>query len=848
MTSLYNPSRKFTEEQASAAENFLSENSHKLNIFCGDWNLNLKNPTEPNVARYINAFSPYGYQHVIDKYTRINTLRPLTATLVDHIAANFNNYFIDSGILITDFSDHFPVFAIFSNLATVFKMQPNRKIRDYKHFDISGFLYLLASQSWDLTHLTPDDSLSKIQNVITTSLDLLAPFKALSRKDSKRKPWISNDLIHEIAIKRKLYLKYLNTGRLTDKLKYRQFSNSLGKKIFAIKKAYFANKIVEAGSNMRYVWSAIKEMLNTKRSGSCPKLIKIPNGNETSDDTEIANTLNEFFTSVGRELASKFPPASSVFKDYLCAPCCNSCVFMPIDETEVFNIISSINSKTSAGYDGISSRVLKIASPIISGPLAVLFNKCLATGSYPNGLKIAKVVPIFKKGDPTEPGNYRPISVLPLLNKVFEKLIHSRLISFFNSNGIFNQNQFGFRKNHSTSHALMEMSDDLQILSDKGFVSCSIYVDLKKAFDTVDHQILLSKLHHYGVRGKFHELLSSYLSNRLQYTVINGVSSEHLKVTCGVPQGSVLGPLFFNIFVNDIFKSSKRAKIILFADDTNIRYAADNLESLESIVNTDLCQIFKWFSANKLTVSLEKTNYMIITPPRSPYYDSFSIIQNKIQLTRVSSVRYLGVYIDKRLKWTDHISHIIEKINKNVGILWKTSYFLSFQHRKMLYNSLIFPSLHYCCEVWGAGPPSKLRCLLAAQNRCLKIISFAPRFASPKPLYSLYNILDIYKMVYQSICVFMHSIKLRRAPYSLCSKFSLLHESHRYSTRLAQYGFFAKRFASIRGKYCISTLGPKLYNLLPDTVANSASISVFKSSLMTYLLQQELDSIIELFK
>ena len=847
---IYNPRRKFNEEQSASIESYLIENLHKLNIFCGDWNLNLLNySTDEHVARYVNAFSSYGYRHVIDRCTRIHSTLPLKASLIDHISLNSNNYFVDSGVLLSSFSDHFPVFAIFNNLSTVFQLNPNRKIRDFSRFNDSTFLNFLACQNWDFYNNSPDKTLLAIQSNITSVLDLLAPFKIVSRKQSKRKPWISNDIIRRTITKRKLYLRYLNTGRLIDKLAYREYSNSLGKLVFRKKKDYYANRISEASGNMKRVWTVIKDMLAKKQSNPGPKAIKTANGGETSIDFEIANAINDFFVNVGPGLASQFNPSATDFKAHLkIPPCPSSCVFMPTDSVEVYSVIHSFDNKTSAGCDGISANILKLASPIISQPLANLINHCFTTGTYPDQLKVARVVPIFKKGSPTDPGNYRPISVLPLLNKVFEKVIHTRLRSFLDSKNILNNKQFGFRKGHSTSDALMELSDDLQTLSDKGLFSCSIYVDLKKAFDTVNHDILLAKLYHYGIRGNFHKLLRSYFSNRKQFTVVNGVSSQCLEIKCGVPQGSVLGPLFFNIYVNDLSNATSHAKTILFADDTNFRYSANSYEGLEQIIRDDLPHLFKWFSDNKLTVSLQKTSYMIIAPPRAARCDSFSIVHNNTELVRVPSVKYLGVYVDENLKWSDHITYITNKINKNVAVIWKTRRFLSFQHRKMLYNSLIASHLQYCCGVWGAGPPSRLNGLLSTQNRCLKIMSFTPRLESPKPLYSKYKVLDIYKLVYQAICIFMYRVKSNQAPPSLTSKFSSIIEGHSCPTRLAQYGFITKRYRNNRGKYCISTLGPKLFNKLPHNTALSATGKALKSSLYSHLLQLDQDIVIDYFR
>ena len=255
-------------------------------------------------------------------------------------------------------------------------------------------------------------------------------------------------------------------------------------------------------------------------------------------------------------------------------------------------------------------RILKYIKHQISWPLSEIMNISIEKGVFPSKFKHAKVIPIFKDDDETDPGNYRPISLLSNLNQIFEKLMSKRLKTFFDKNKTLYDKQYGFRAKHSTQHVIIDIINNIHNNMDKGLFSCGIFIDLKKAFDTVDHSILLHKLHHYGIRGVINNWFRSYLTDRIQTTQIGGYISSKHTVNLGVPQGSVLGPLLFLIYINDIHKSSEVFKFYLFADDTNLVYSDKKLKSLETIINRELIGVCEWLNTNKLTLNLKKSNYV----------------------------------------------------------------------------------------------------------------------------------------------------------------------------------------------------------------------------------------------
>lgn len=341
--------------------------------------------------------------------------------------------------------------------------------------------------------------------------------------------------------------------------------------------------------------------------------------------------------------------------------------------------------------------IKKIISCIVT-PLTFIFNQSLMAGKFPKGMKIAKVIPIYKSGDKHLFSNYRPISLLSQFSKIVEKVFAKRLNDFISKHNILCEQQYGFRTNRTTSHALIDFIEQITNATERHEYTVGIFLDLQKAFDTIDHKILLSKLQKYGIRGLAHEWLTSYLEDRYQFVHINDQNSTLLEITCGVPQGSVLGPLLFILYINDFCLISRSLKCILFADDTTIFCCGRNLKQLLDTVENELQTLKKWFDVNKLSLHLGKTKCMIFRNRVIDYNQNIKI--NDVEIETVCENKFLGIIIDNKLNWKSHINHVVAKISRSISILHKAQDMLNQKSLYMLYYSLIVPYMTYCVEVW----------------------------------------------------------------------------------------------------------------------------------------------------
>ena len=493
-----------------------------------------------------------------------------------------------------------------------------------------------------------------------------------------------------------------------------------------------------------------------------PQTIKV-DGQIISSPQKICNQMNQHFATIGEKLAAKSTNPAQNYNHFKFFGKRNpsSIVLQPTDVYEIVEIISSLNDHKSPGYLDIPIRIIKESKYIIAGYLADSFNECIESGNYPDILKIAQVFPLHKGGSVLDLGNYRLISILFPINKVFETILRKRFSKFWDKYNLFANCQFGFRKKHSTNNAITYLNELILTELDQNKTVCGIFLDFAKAFDCVNHQILLDKLEYQGVRGNAYKLLNSYLSNRSQCTVNKEerISSGLQPISIGVPQGSVLGPFLFLVYINDLTNSCE-SKTILYADDSVLLCSDVSTEKLKSKYEKSFLQLENWICSNRLTLNYSKTNCVLFSNVKNLSNYDFCISTPNGPLPNNSAVKYLGVIIDHRLTWKEHARHVVQKLSTARGILCKLRHHAPQSVLLNVYYSIVYPYLYYGVTSWGCTAAKYTHRIQIEQNYIVKIITKLP-FVKTKiaPLYDqldLLRLIDIYKL---EVLKFMLSFK-----------------------------------------------------------------------------------------
>lgn len=548
---------------------------------------------------------------------------------------------------------------------------------------------------------------------------------------------------------------------------------------------------------------------------------------------QICSLLNDHFCNIGGNLAARIDSDRNIHKFGTLNNQQNSLYLNPTTINEVLIQINKLNINKACGPDNIPASFVKLHYQFFANLIATVFNEAIVTGQYPNCLKQARVVPIFKSGIKDDVNNYRPISCLSVLDKLLEKLLAARLVEFTQRFNLICDHQYGFRSGSSTLTACCDLVDDIYDAIDHKRLAGALFIDLKKAFDTIDHPLLMEKMESLGIRGNAKLLFQSYLSNRTQFVAIGGYRSLPSPITTGVPQGSILGPILFLLFINDLSKLQLKGKLRLFADDTSISYRGVSVEDLQLQIKEDVILLQEYFKANLLSLNMAKTKYMIFHSPwkRLPPYNALEV--HGFEIEKVSDYSFLGLTLDSTMKWTAHINKLKSKLSSISGVMWKISSFVPRTWLMKLYFSLFHSRLQYLVAIWGMANDSELRELQTIQNRCLKTVFGKPPLHPTIDLYkeAKDSILPIKALCEQQILILVRKILTEN---SIHHNILLLRTQRLRASR--QEGHLAlSRPNSTYGKKKTVYAGSKIYNDLPLACKNAVGPYIFKSLLRKHL-------------
>ena len=715
VANLYRPPQGSIKEFNDYLRNCLNSlsNVSKKDIFImGDFNIDVKKKSNQHTKDLIQMLNSYGMKQHIEGTTRYGR----TNSCIDLIFTN-SEYVMDAGILDLNFSDHQAVF-ITRKKAKNSKNKIEFMGRSYKNYDITKFHEALSDFDWDDFYNIedPNEGWDLLYERILDVLDNMCPEKTF-KVNCYREDWMNKDIMEKIIDKDKALKKAKKSNNALEMDLAKRLRNETGKLVENARKQHFQEEYENSKGDPKRYWRNIYDIIPKNRNNKGKIHLKNGDGNEINSDN-TASYINDFFTDIGPNLASKF---NEKWK-YFGIENENSINDIEIIEGYVYDFVKDINICKSSGFKEISSQCLRDALLALIPQLCYIFNQSIKTCKFPDKWKVATIVPIFKGGNKEDVSNYRPVSLLPVTGKIFEKLIHYQIVNYLDNNEFLSNKQNGFRKGRSTLDSIVNFTSDIfENINDSKF-TIATFIDLKKAFDTVNHKILLEKLLLAGINGNTLNLISNYLENRFQKTICNGKLSELNKVTCGVPQGSILGPLFFLIYINDLQGILGNNSYHLYADDTVIYFSDKSVEIAEMKLQSILDKFSKWCAVNALTVNTSKTKVMVFgSRHRIKNCKKPNLFINNEQLQMVPTYKYLGINLDQTLNFKYHLDSLINNITFKLYLFSKIRRYLNEKCAITVYKTMLMPFYDYCDIIYMFSCSSELQKLDRHHKRGMKI-------------------------------------------------------------------------------------------------------------------------------
>ena len=661
---------------------------------------------------FINNMFELHMLPVITRPTRVSMINHvLRYSLIDHIWISTGMGQTRSFVIPTTITDHFSVCLIIENINVVNSVSQEVEIRTFTDSHKHIFKECLNSLKLVITPGNKYSIFDTYYGQLFHAYNIAFPLTKRTVRGKKSTPWMTDKLRECIVKKAKMYKLFLK-GRIT-RYSYTSYRNKLTNLIRKVKSLYYVKLFLENAGNSRKTWEILNNVLNRKNKTMLEEL-KV-NGIKLREKN-LADYINEFFINAALNIRIALPGSL----DFRClAPReISSCFLRPANILEIIRLVRKLKNKGNVIFD-IDPLLLKDNIYIFSEHLLILYNLSIEICIFPDPLKTARVTPVFKSGELDNVDNYRPISSLPVLSKLFERLTLNRMLSFVYAKNILSPSQFGFKKGCDVSQAVVKLTSQIiQAYHNKLICAC-FFLDLRKAFDTVSHDLLFLKLDHYGFRGQCLEYLKSYFSNRRQYVYFNGFRSTSGSVVCGVPQGSILGPICFNLFINDL-PSSVDSDTVLFADDAAFVITSDTFGGLINKINKLFADLTAYLNMNQLIPNSRKSKLMVFKSRSLPPLPDISFYGEAIEW--VTDFKYLGTTLTSTMNFSKYINNIANKVSQVTGTILNLRTFVPLNILVKLYYALVYPHLNASIIVWGSAPESHLRPLQVRLNNLLRTI------------------------------------------------------------------------------------------------------------------------------
>lgn len=797
----------------------IGTHNFKHSLLVGDFNIDLLDDSDG--GEFADIMYQNNYFPLINIPTRVTDT---SSKCIDNIWCNCFNV-VSSGVFVTGITDHYTIFAVLGFSPN--KIPIIKTIRDHSDcclealaegmsavVDEFNFVYRSTDVNTKTTWFN-DTMLSLYNRHCPVRTKFLSTKKML-------KPWVSNDIVREINKKHRLF-KLHKQGIIPFHV-YNQHKNRLSKLLLAAKHEFYSIKFKKNRSDIKKNWKVINSILN-KNKKSIPASVLVDGDRELTCGQEISDHFSNFFSTIAGNLDQTIPASATDPLNYMSASPSRSFFASPSTVDEVVDIIMALPTKSSP-LDCVPIFIYKKMVSFVAPILCDIFNSSISRGVFPDVLKVARVVPIHKAGNRNIVSNFRPISILPLISKVIEKVMKVRVLEYFEKYKIIYDKQFGFRSGYSTSDAVVEFVDRCASSLDNKKFTVAVFLDLSKAFDTVNKDIMVRKLERVGFRGAVRDWFHDYLSNRGMFVDCNGFKSSTKTLNIGLPQGSVSSPYLFSLYVNDMHRASDRLSFINFADDTTIYMSGNNLESLYQDVNCEMGRVVAWLNANRLSLNVSKTKYMLFT--HSPSEFDHNLVVNGINVERVFDIKFLGITIDNRLNFNSHVKVLSRKLSCIIGVMSRMLSFVPPNIIKLLYFSMLYPHIIYGICVWGGCGVTNTNKIKRLQNRAISMFVNKVTCRFPPLLFT-----DIYRL--RCLCLF-HRLVYGDHNVYFKNKIVDLVPVHQHSTRFREGdNLLIPRLSKTvsQRQYLYNTVVN--WNSLPLSMKQIADYKYFVAQLKTFL-------------